>query len=75
MLNIDEHGARGTASDDVRGHKERAALIKITPSHSKGQYSISLGDFPLSRGQCSNMLMHLALNAWVQFPAWLLQCF
>lgn len=35
MLNIDEHRARGTASDDVRGHKERAALIKITPSHSK----------------------------------------
>lgn len=35
MLNIDEDGARGTAREDVCAHKERAALIKITPSHTK----------------------------------------
>lgn len=35
MLSIDEHRARGAAREDSSGHKEIAALMKVTPTHSK----------------------------------------
>ena len=63
----DEDRARGTAREDFWSRKEVVALIKIIPRHSQDDNRMSpLGDFSLSRGQYSKMIM--SLDAGVETP-------